>query len=73
MLRPMQERPVVTLNLDQTPNKSHLIIVAFRKAARQCGWYKEEIDEVVAEAKSKDYAYLLQTILKQTTQEGGLT
>ncbi len=36
---------------------------AFRQQAKQEGWTKEEIDEVLKEAMSGDYDHLLQTII----------
>lgn len=42
------------------------IIGAFTKEARRQGWSKEEIDEVLEEAKSGDYDNLLQTFIKYT-------
>lgn len=38
------------------------IMGAFQRQARKEGWTKEEINEVLDEARSKDYSHLISTI-----------
>lgn len=41
------------------------ILVAFKRHAKQNGWDKESIDNVIKEATSMDYDHLLQTLISQ--------
>ena len=56
----------ITLNLEGMDGNAFAIMGAFSKQARKEGWSKEEINEVLTEAKKSDYDHLLQTIITQT-------
>lgn len=64
MIRPLSERPTVNLDLVGIDGNAMVILASFSRQAKKCGWTKEEIKEVVREAKSGDYDHLLQTIIK---------
>lgn len=53
-----------TINLDLTTidGNAFALIAAFRRQAMKENWTKEEIDEVVKEAKTVDYGYLVGTL-----------
>lgn len=52
----------VNLDLVGIDSNAFSILAAFRRQARREGWTKEEIDEVLTEAKKGDYSDLLNTI-----------
>ncbi len=56
----------ITLNLEGMDGNAFAIMGAFSKQARKEGWSKEEINEVLTEAKKSDYDHLLQTIITHT-------
>ncbi len=53
----------VNLDLVGVNGNAFSVMQAFRQQAKQEGWTKEEIDEVLKEAMSGDYDHLLQTII----------
>lgn len=53
----------VNLNLVGIDSNAFIIMGAFSKQAKKEGWTKEEIDEVMKEAKGGDYDHLLQTFI----------
>lgn len=57
----------VILDLTQVDGNAFAILGAFKRAAQQQGWPKEEIDKVVKKAMESDYNHLLVTILDNTT------
>lgn len=42
----------------------------FRGRAKEEGWTKKEIEEVIAEARSGDYDHLLSTLQSRTCSDG---
>ncbi|WP_298507411.1 hypothetical protein [uncultured Kordia sp.] len=54
-----------TVNLDLVgkDGNAYVIMGLFGSQAKKEGWTREEIDAVIEEAKSKDYNYLLATIM----------
>lgn len=52
----------VNLNLVGVNGNAFMIMGVFRKQAKKEGWTPEEIEDVMAEAKSGDYNHLLATI-----------
>ena len=52
----------VNLNLIGVNGNAFMIMGVFRKQAQKEGWTPEEIEQVMVEAKSSDYNYLLATI-----------
>lgn len=52
----------ISLDLTTIDGNAYALLAAFRRQARKEGWAKEEIDEVIAEAKSVDYDYLAGTL-----------
>ncbi len=56
----------VTLDLVGIDGNAFVILGKFKRKAKQQGWSKEEIQEVLDEAKSGDYDHLLKTIIKHT-------
>ena len=56
----------VNLNLEGLDSNALSLMAAFRKAARQQGFEKEEIDKVLTECRSGDYDHLLQTLIANT-------
>ena len=50
----------VSLSLVGLDGNAYSIMAAFSKQAKKEGWEQEEIDEVLEEAQSSDYDYLLQ-------------
>ena len=52
----------VNLNLIGVNGNAFMIMGVFRKQAKKEGWTPEEIEDVMAEAKSGDYNHLLATI-----------
>jgi len=53
----------IDLELEGIDGNAFAIMGAFSKQARREGWSKEEIDEVLDEARTGDYDHLLQTIM----------
>lgn len=39
------------------------VMAEFRRAAKRAGWSPTEVDRILTKAKSKDYTYLLQTLM----------
>jgi hypothetical protein len=54
--------PPVDLRLVGLDGNAFMILGKFIQQARREGWSKEQIDRVTDEAKSSDYAHLLDTI-----------
>lgn len=52
----------VNLNLIGVNGNAFMIMGVFQRQAKKEGWTPREIQEVLKEAKSKDYNYLLATI-----------
>lgn len=52
----------VNLNLIDVNGNAFMIMGVFRRQAKSEGWYQEEIELVLTEAKSGDYNHLLATI-----------
>jgi len=52
----------VKLNLVGIDGNAFALMGAFQKQARLEGWTKEEISEVLNEAKSSDYDHLVNTL-----------
>lgn len=52
----------VNLDLVGVNGNAFMIMDVFRKQAKKEGWTLEEIEQVMIEAKSSDYNYLLATI-----------
>ncbi len=52
----------VNLNLIGVDGNAFSILAAFRKQAKKEKWTKEEIEAVVKDAQSDDYAHLVTTI-----------
>lgn len=52
----------VNLNLVGVNGNAFAIMDVFQRQARKEGWYQQEIDAVLTEAKSGDYNHLLATI-----------
>jgi hypothetical protein len=52
----------VNLNLIGVNGNAFAIMGVFQRQARREGWTQDEIKQVLDEAKSKDYNYLLATI-----------
>lgn len=59
----------VKLNLVGIDGNAFVIMGAFQVAARQAGWNKAEIDDVLNDAMSSDYDHLLHTILTHCETE----
>jgi len=59
----MEDNQLVELDLTTVNGNAFAIMGAFSRAAKQQGWSKEEIDEVINEAQSGDYDHLVQTII----------
>jgi hypothetical protein len=59
----------VKLDLVGIDGNAFAVMGAFKKAAQRQGMPKEEIDQILAEAKSGDYNYLLATIIDHTESE----
>ena len=60
----MMEKIKVKLNLVGVNGNAFAIMGAFKGAAKEQGWSKERIREVLDEAISSDYDHLLHIILK---------
>lgn len=52
----------VNLNLVGVNENAFMIMEVFQRQAKKEGWNVEEIEQVMDEAKSRDYNYLLATI-----------
>ena len=63
----MEINKTVDLNLKGMDGNAFIIMGAFSKQAKREGWTQEEIDYVLAEARSSDYEHLLQTIIHYTS------
>lgn len=57
-----QAHKKVNLNLVGRDGNAFALLGAFRGQAHREGWSKDEIDNVLNEAQSKDYSHLLSTI-----------
>jgi len=57
-----------TLNIELvgTDGNAFALMGAFRRQAKRERWSEEEIQQVLEEAKSKDYAHLLSTLTAHT-------
>ena len=54
----------ITLELVEKDGNAFTILGSFRRQSRKEGWSEDEIKEVMDEARSRDYNYLLSTIQK---------
>ncbi|MGJ8665156.1 MAG: hypothetical protein ACSHW7_02220 [Patiriisocius sp.] len=52
----------VNLDLDGVNGNTFFIMGAFKRQAKREGWTQDEINEVLKEAKSRDYNHVLSTI-----------
>ena len=59
----------VLLELVGLDGNAFAVIGAFRRAAKKCGWTKQEIDDVTKDAMSGDYNHLLAVIANHCTDE----
>jgi len=59
----------VKLNLVGINGNAFVIMGAFQVAAREAGWSKDEVKQVLDEAMSGDYDHLLHTILSHCETE----
>ena len=57
-------KKTVNLNLVDVNGNAFMIMGVFQRQAKKEGWTSREIQEVLKEAKSRDYNYLLATIEK---------
>jgi len=53
----------VELDLTSVDGNAFMLMGAFSRAARNAGWSKDEIDEVMKECQSGDYDHLVQTLM----------
>lgn len=58
----------VEMKLVGMDGNAFAIMGRFQKAAKKAGWNKEEIDNVLKEARSGDYDHLLQTIIEHVEE-----
>jgi len=56
----------VELNLCGLDGNAYSLMGAFQKQAKKEGWTSEEIEEVLEDARSKDYQHLLCVLLDHT-------
>lgn len=56
----------VKLNLGGLDGNAYALMGAFQRQARQEGWTKEEIDEVITDCKSGNYDHLLGVLIEHT-------
>ena len=61
-----EQTKMVSLDLGNIDGNAFSVMGVFSKQARKEGWSKEEINEVLTEAKKSDYDHLLQTIITHT-------
>ena len=54
----------INLQLVGLDGNAYMLMGAFRKQAKREGWTDTEINEVLTEAKSKDYDYLLSVLIE---------
>lgn len=59
----------VNLELVGIDGNAFAIMGAFQRQARREGWTKDEIEDVMTEAKSGDYDHLLQTFVQHCEPE----
>ena len=59
----------VTMTLIGLNGNAFHLLGQFQKNARRQGWTKKEIDEVIKQATSGDYDHLIQTLIKNTTED----
>ncbi len=57
-------KQIKRLKLSGEDGNAFAIMSRFRRQARNEGWSDQEINEVLKEAKSKDYEHLLGTIME---------
>lgn len=60
----------LNLKLVGMDGNAFMLLGTFSKQARREGWSSEELDKVLAEAKSGDYAHLL-SVLGNHCKNGG--
>ena len=60
----------VNLDLVGVDGNAYVIMASFKRQATKEGWSTKEIELVLEEAQSKDYNYLLSTILDYCEVEG---
>lgn len=68
MQKNLVEGKTVNLELLGVDSNAFSILGAFRRAARQQGWTKEDIKIVTEQAMSGNYNHLLTTIMVHTDQ-----
>lgn len=59
----MKHAEKVQFNIANSDGNAFALIGGWKRAARQEGWSDDEINAVIAEAKSGDYDHLVQTIM----------
>ena len=55
---------LVELDLTSVDGNAFALMGAFSKAAKNAGWSKADIDEVLKECQSGDYDHLVQTLIQ---------
>lgn len=60
----------IKLKLVGLDGNAFVLLAAFQRQAEKEGWTQEDIDEVLTEAKSGDYAHLT-TVLSDHCRKGG--
>jgi hypothetical protein len=58
-----RETPKVRMRLEGLNGNALVLMAAFANNAKRQGWPKAEIDSVLAEARTGDYAHLLATLI----------
>ena len=62
----MSTKTKVKLELVGLDGNAFSLMAHFRRAALRQGWTKEDVDDVLKEAKSGDYDHLLCTLMDHT-------
>lgn len=57
-----------SIDLNGPMGNAYFLMAAWRKAAQEAGWTKEEIDAVITECQSSNYDHLLDTLRKNSHQ-----
>lgn len=59
----MEKTEKVQFDIANSDGNAFALIGGWRRAARNQGWSEDDIEAVLAEAKSGDYDHLVQTIM----------
>ena len=59
----MKHAETVQFNIANSDGNAFALIGGWKRAARREGWSDDEINAVIAEAKSGNYDHLVQTIM----------